>query len=129
LDDREGELARVLDEGDDVAQGQLPGGHAKASDDRNRHVVEVGDEVQRRLDDPGDELRPVAGVVQPVVLGLEGLDRAVLASERLDDGMARVHLLYVAVEGAGRCPLRHELFLGTGGNEDGHDDRQGHREE
>ncbi len=70
-----------------------------------------------------------AGVVQPVVLGLEGLDRAVLTSERLDDGMARVHLLDVAVEGARRRPLGHELLLGPAGDEDRHDDRQGDREE
>ena len=39
-----------------------PGGDAQAADDRDRDVVQVRDERHRRLDDPGDELGPVAGV-------------------------------------------------------------------
>ena len=45
------ELARVLDERDDVAERHLAGGDAQAADDGDRHVVQVGDEVHRGLDD------------------------------------------------------------------------------
>ena len=41
LDDRERELARVLDERDDVAQRHLARRDAQAADDRDRDVVEV----------------------------------------------------------------------------------------
>ena len=51
--------------------------------------------VHRGLDDPGDELGSIAGVVEPLVLGVEDLDRLALATERLDDGVAGVHLLDV----------------------------------
>ena len=48
-----------------------PAGHPHAADDRDRHVVQVGDEVHRGLDDARDELRPEAGLVEPLVLGVE----------------------------------------------------------
>jgi hypothetical protein len=111
LDDREGELARVLDERDDVAQAHLARRHAQAADDRDGHVVEIGDEAHRRLDDPGDELGPVARLVEPLVLLVELGDRLLLAPEHLHDRVAGVHLLDMAVEGSGRGPLAHELFL------------------
>ena len=129
LDDRERELARVLDERDDVAQRQLPRGDPQAADDGDGHVVEVGDEVHRRLDDPGDELGAVARLVQPVVLLVEPRDRLFLAAEHLDDGVAGVHLLDVAVERPGRGPLRDELLLRAARDEHGDDDRDRHRQQ
>ena len=126
LDDREGELARVLDEGDHVSQRHLTGCHAQAADDRDRDVIEVGDEAHRRLDDSGDELRSVARLVELLVLGIEHLDRLALASERLDDGVPGVHLLDVPVERAGRRPLDDELLLRSPHDEDRHDERARH---
>ena len=49
----------------------LAGRDAQAADDRDRDVVEVRDEVHRGLDDPGDELRPVARLVELLVLVVE----------------------------------------------------------
>ena len=89
----------------------LAGRDAQAADDRDRDVVEVRDERHRRLDDPGDELGPVARLVEPLVLRVERLDRLALAAERLHDRVPGVHLLDVAVERAGRRPLGDELLL------------------
>ena len=97
----------------DVAERHLAGRDPQAADDRDRDVVEVGDEVHRGLDDAGDELRPVARLVEPLVLLVELRDRLVLAAEHLDDGVPGVHLLDVAVERAGRGPLGDELLLRT----------------
>ena len=80
-----------------------------AADHGDRDVVQVAEEVHRRLDDPGDELGPVAGLVELLVLGLERRDRLALVAEDLDDGVARVHLLDEAVEGPGPRPLGGEL--------------------
>ena len=100
---------------DDVAERQLAGRDPQAADDRDRHVVEVGDEVHRRLDDPGDELGTVARLVEPLVLLVERLDGLALAAEGLDDRVAGVHLLDVPVERAGRRPLGDEQLLRAAG--------------
>ena len=92
-------------------------------------VVQVRDEHHRRLDDPGHELGPVAGLVEPLVLLVELGDRLLLAAERLDDRVAGVHLLDVAVERAGRCPLGDEQLLRPADDEDGHDERDRDRED
>ena len=39
------------------------------------HVVEVGDELHRRLDRPGQELGSIARLEELLVLGVEPLDR------------------------------------------------------
>ena len=129
LDDRLGELARVLHEGLHVAQRQLPGGDPQAADDGHADVVEVGDEAHRRLDDAGDELGPVAGVVELLVLLLERLQGLLLAAEDGHDGVPGVHLLDVPVERAGDLPLGGELLLRALGDERGDDDRGRHGEQ
>ena len=111
LDDRERELPGVLDEGEDVAQRHLAGGDPKAADHGDGDVVEVADQVHDRLDDPGDELRPVARVVEGRVLLVEGRDRLLLVAEDRDDVVPCVHLLDVAVQAARRGPLRGEQLL------------------
>ena len=58
---------------------------------------------------------PVAGLVEPLVLLVELLDRLALAAERLHDRVPGVHLLDVAVERAGRGPLGDELLLRAAG--------------
>ena len=78
---------------------------------------------------PRDELGPVARLVQPVVLLVEALDRLFLPAEDLDDGVAGMHLLDVAVERPGRGPLGDELLLRTAGDEDGDRDRHRHAEQ
>ena len=87
-------------------------------------VVEVGDELHRRLDDPGQELGPIAGLEEALVLDVELLDRLLLATERLDDAVPGVHLLDVAVERPGLLPLAGELLRRALGDEDRDDDRQ-----
>ena len=78
----------------------------------------------RRLDDAADELRSVARLVQLVVLLGEALDRLFLAAEELHDGVPAMHLLDVAVERPGRCPLGDELLLRTARDHDRHRDGQ-----
>ena len=111
LDDGHRELAGVLDERHDIAQGHRARRDLQAADDRDGHVVEVGHEVEGGLDDARDELGLAAGLVQPLVLGPERLDRLPLPPEQLDDAVAGVHLLDVPVEGARGRPLDHELGL------------------
>ena len=81
-----------------VAQRHLPGRDPQAADHGDGDVVEVADEVHGRLDDAGDELRPVARLVELLVLGVERVDGLALAAEHLDDVVAGVHLLDLAVE-------------------------------
>ena len=111
LGDRHRELARVLDERLDVAEAHLAVGHLDAADDADQDVVDVGDERHDRLDRARQELGPIARLEEPLVLLLEPVDRLLLAAERLDDGVAGVHLLDVAVELAGLRPLGGELLL------------------
>ena len=110
LGDRHRELARVLDERLDVAEAHHAVGDLDAADHADRDVVEVGDERHHRLDRAGHELRLVARLVELFVLAVEGLDRLLLAPERLDDRVSGVHLLDVAVERARLGPLRREML-------------------
>ena len=108
----------------------MPFATLHAADDGDRDVVEVGRRTfMRRLDDPGDELRPVAGVVELVVLVVELLDRLLLVAEHLDDRVTGVHLLDVAVERAGPLPLGGELLLRPLGDEHRDDHRDRHDEQ
>ena len=86
--------------------------------------------VHRRLDDPGDELGPVAGLVE----ALRSPRRTVAIAScwrpnDLHDRVPGVHLLDVAVERAGRRPLGGELLLRAADDEDGHDERGRHGQE
>ena len=74
----------------------------------------------RGLDDPGDELGPVAGLVELVVLDLEASIASSWRPKSLTMAWPRVHLLDVAVERAGRGPLGDELLLRTTGDQDRH---------
>ncbi len=129
LDDGHRELAGVLDERHDIAQGHGPGRDLQAADDRDGHVVEVGHEVERGLDDARDELGLSARLVQALVLGPERLDGLLLPPEQLDDAVAGVHLLDMSVEGARGRPLDHELGLRPLGDDGRDDQRQGHGED
>ena len=53
LHDRHRELARILDEGLDVAERHGSGGDAISADHRDRDIVQVGEELDRGLDDAG----------------------------------------------------------------------------
>ncbi len=125
LGDRLGELAGVLDERLDVAQGESPLRHPQATHDRDGHVVQVGDEHHGRVDDPGDELGLEARLVQQIVLMLEALDGGLPAAEHLDDGVAGEHLLDVSVHLSGVRPLGGELALGAAGDQHCHHHCQG----
>ena len=124
LGDRHRELARVLDEGLDVAEAHLPVGDLDPADDADRDVVQVGDERHDRLDRPRQELRLEAGLEELLVLLVEGVDRLLLAAERLDDAVPGVHLLDVPVERAGLHPLGRELLRRALGDEHRDRDRQ-----
>ena len=78
------ELADVLDERLDAAQGDLPGRHLQAADHRDGDVAEVADEHRRRRHQAGEELRAKTGVVDVVVELAELLLRAGPVAERLD---------------------------------------------
>ncbi len=82
-----------------------------------------------RLDGPGDELGPEARLEERLVLDREVVERLLLVAEDLDQAVAGVHLLDVAVERPGLLPLRLELGLRALGDEDGRGDRGGHDEQ
>ena len=71
-------------------------------------------------------MRPETGFVERLVLLVEFLDRPLPAPEYLHERVPGVHLLDVAVEGAGPCPLGRELLLRSPRDEQGHHDRQRH---
>ena len=109
LGQRLGELPGVLDERLHVAEDIVPGGHPQAADHRDHDVVEVPDEHHRRHDQPGDELRAEAGLVQLVVLAPRTpRSTSVLPAEHLDQRVPGEGLLDVRVELAGAPPLRDE---------------------
>ncbi len=106
-----------------VAERDTAGGHHEAADHGDGHVVEVGDEVHHRHDDPRDELGLEARLVELLVLLVERGDGLLLVAEHLDHVVAGEHLLHVPVEVAGVLPLRRELFLRALGDEDRDDHR------
>ena len=129
LRERHRELARVLDEGLHVPKRHRSGRDAVATNDRDADVVEVGQERHRRLDDPGQELRLEARRVQPLVKLVELRDGDLAPAEHLHQRVSRVHLLDMPVQRAGPRPLRDELLLRATGDDDGHDQREGDRED
>ena len=56
-----------------------PFGDLDAADDADGDVVDVGDELHHRLDRAGQELRSIAGLVEPLVLLVELVDRLAAA--------------------------------------------------
>ena len=127
LGDGLGELTRVLDEGLHVAQGEAAGGHLQAAEDADGDVVEVADEEHGGHDDARDELGLEAGLVELLVLVVEGGDGLRLPSEHLHDVVTGVHLLHVAVQASGALPLQRELLLRALGDDHGHHHRQAAR--
>ena len=113
LGDRHRELARVLDEGLDVAERHGARRHPVTTEHRDRDVVEVGQELQRRLDDAGEELGSEARLVQLLVLLDELAERLAPMAEDLDQLVAGVRLLDLPVQCAGPLPLGRELDLGA----------------
>ena len=88
-------------------------GHPVATEHGDHDVVDVGEELHRRLDDARQELRPEARLVQPSVLAAELVDRGRAAAEHLDQRVAGVGLLDQPVQRAGLVPLGRELDLGA----------------
>ena len=111
LRDRHGELPRVLDERLHIADGDRAPRHHDAADDADEDVAEVADEHRHRHDDAGDELRLPARFVELAVQRVEARDGLPLLPERLDDLVARVHLLDMAVELPERPLLPDEIAL------------------
>ena len=67
------------------------------------------------LDEPGQELRPVARLVERLRCSTSNcVDRLLLAPEQLHDRVPGVHLLDVPVERPGPRPLGGELLLASG---------------
>ena len=129
LCDRHRELARVLDEGLHVAEGDGTGRHPVAADCRDHDIVDVAEERHRRHDDAAQELRPKAGLVERLVLLVELRNRLLTAAENLHQRVPRVHLLDLAVERAGACPLGGEMFLRPAGDQQRDDDRERDRDQ
>ena len=98
-----------------------------AADDRDRDVVQVADEVHRRLDDPGDELGPEARLEELLVLLVEAA-----RSPRAGVRTTFTTLWPVCVSSTcplsvpGALPLGRELLLRAPGDEHRDDDRRGH---
>ena len=128
LGERLGELARVLDEGLDVADAHLAGDDAQAADHGDDHVVQVPEEHHHRLHDARDELGPEARLVEVLVLVVEAGPDVVLAAERPDERVAGERLLDLRVEAAGVGPLVDEALLRARGDRLDPEDRDRDRE-
>ncbi len=110
------ELTHVLDERLDAAQRDLAGCHLDTADDRHRDIAEVADEGGGGPDQPGEELRATAGVVDVGVEVAELVLGMGAVTKRLDQGEAAVGLLDVGVEPPDVGPLRDEQPLRAAGD-------------
>ena len=124
LGERHRELAGVLDEGLDVADGQLPAGHPQ----RHRRPPPRRSSGCRGTSSPAcidarDELGPEAGLVEVLVHLPEPFLDLVLPTERLHHRVAGDRLLDQGVERAGVAPLVDEADLRAGRDELHHDQR------
>jgi hypothetical protein len=78
---------------------------------------------------PERKLRPEARLVEVVVVAVEDLLRLGALAKDLNEGVARMHLFDVAVQGAGPFPLGRELALRAARDQERHHDRQRHCDE
>ena len=106
------ELARVLDEGDHLAQGDVSGSHPQAADHGDADVAEVGHPLHDRHDHPGVELGLEGGLEQLLVARIEGLAHRLLPVEHGDQVVTGEGLLDMAVQPSGMAPLGGEQLLG-----------------
>ena len=117
LRQRLSEQAHIDHEGDDVAEGDLAVEHEGRARDTHGDVAEVADEDHERHHEAGEELRFERALAQAAVDLVEGLLRGALAVVGLDDVVARVDLLDVAVHCAEVALLDGEVFLRAGHDE------------
>ena len=119
------ELARVLNKRRHGPQRQQSRGHAISAQDGNSDVVDVGNELHGRLDDPREELRLETRTVQRLIVTLELLNGCRPSSKDLHEFVSRVRLFDQAVQGPGAAPLVGEVSLGALGDPHRHHERQG----
>src|SRR5205814_9330588 len=129
LPDRQRELACRLDARLHVAQRHAARRDAISTDDGDRHIVQVAEELDRADDDAREKLSAEACREEPLVVTVELLLGLLRAAEDLDQRVARVHLLDMAVEAASPLPLSRELLLRPAPDEERDDHRQGHDDE
>ena len=106
-----GEASDVLDERLDVTDGDSTGGSKNTARHSYGHVPQVAHKVHDGLHQAGEELAFPRGFVQFIVGGIEICQHGVLTIESLDDIVAGVDLLDLAIDNAQRCLLRLKIFL------------------
>ena len=125
--ERAAELVDILDEGLDVADGDLAMEGFVAAEEDCSDVAEVRDELHGWHHEAGEELGEVAAFFEAVVFLLEVGDGGGFAGEGADEELAGVGFFDVAVKVAEFASLGAEVFLGAFGDEDDDDgaDRDG----
>ena len=106
-----GEVFDVLDERLDVTDGDSTGGSKNTARHSYGHVPQVAHKVHDGLHQAGEELAFPRGFVQFIVGSIEICQHGVLPIESLDDIVAGVDLLDLAIDNAQRCLLRLKIFL------------------
>ena len=106
-----GEVLDVLDEGLDIADGDGAVGGKDTADDGHGHIAQIAHKVHDGLHQAGEELALPGGFKQLVVGGAEILQHGGLPVEGLDDVVAGVDFLHLAVDDAQGGLLGLEVLL------------------
>ena len=122
-----GEVLDILDERLDIADGDAARRCKNATDDGDRHIPQVAHKVHDGLHQAGQKLGFPRGFIQFVIGGVEVCQHSVFTVERLDNVVAGVDFLDLAVDNAQRCLLRLEVFLAE--FDDQQHQRQRHRQD
>ena len=106
-----GKVLDVLDKGLNITDGDGARGGKDAAHNGHRHIAEVAHKVHDGLHQAGQKLGFPCGFIEFVIGGVEILQHGGLAVEGLDDVVAGVDLLHLAVDNTQRGLLRLEVFL------------------
>ena len=113
LGDGLGEALHILNEGDDITHLDGSAGGEDGAGDGDRHIADVGHQIQDGHHQTGQELGFPAGSIQSVIGLFEGADLVFLLMEGRDDIMAGEGLFDLTVDLAQIVLLLFEVLLGV----------------
>ena len=121
-----GKVLDILDKGLDITDGNDAPGRKDAARHRHRHIAQVAHKHHDGLHQAGEELAFPGRLKKAVVGGVKFLLDGALPVEGLDDAVAGVNLLHLAVDHAQKALLGFEVFLADFDHQ--HDQNHRHRQ-